>query len=266
MIDRPRIKALAAAWRRLGTEPDLVLPLVDDAEAKLNKINNELGAYMDGGHNRNTEIARRLVAGEMSMGDAIVAQIVSADTEGARKAATNINRTAIAVVVEQTQAALMQNGGRIHRLLTDEYAGIMARTREVAPLVDGITDGAQALHAPTEQRTAWIELVDMAERRQAIREAHSACRGAGIWGQVPSKVYPFPDWAFEYPTPDDRPHGYGGLVPELKLVVDATVRGARLFNNAQAGHNVDLWVKNLPPEPEFVIGEVDLDRRPSTVG
>ena len=262
MIDRPRIKALAEAWRRLNTEPDLVLPLVDDAEAKLHDINNRMDAYMGGGNNRTHQLASRLVDGEMSMDDAIIAQIVSADAEAARAAATSIYRAATAVVVEQTQQQLLANGGRIHDLLSTEYAGIMDRTREIAALVDGITDGAQALHAPADKRAAWIELVDMAERREAIRQAHNACRGAGIWGQVPSSVYPFPMWAYEYPTPDDRPHGYGGLPEELKLVVDATVRAARLFNNAQAAHNVELWVKDLPPAPEFRIGEVDLDKRP----
>ena len=257
MLDRSRITALAEAWRTLDREPDLVLPAIDEAITKLNRLNIRADAFLASSENRTRDIARRLADNDLALIDAIAAQVVSADDAATRKAVRDLSRSAADVVVHDAQAHLLANGGRIHDTLRTEYAAIMERTRELAPLVAGIANGAQALDAAPDARSAWMELRDMSKRRDAIRQAHNACRGAGIWGAMPR--HPFPSWAFEYPHPDEgRPQGFAGLPDELKLVADATARHAALYRNAEAIAHADRYEQGRPPEPSLVVGEVDL--------
>lgn len=255
-LDRNRLRTLGAAWPRLADlDQDLVVPHVDQAIADLDRLNVRHESYMSKGTERVRDTAARFVAGEVDFADAVTAAFLSASTDTLRAAARDLTSAAERHILDRAQRALLDNGKTLHQMLRDEYARIVARAVELAPAVEGLDSGDQALHAAPGPRSAWVELVDLAERRQAIRDAHAALRGVYIWGAVPHLL-------------DHRFFEYADLTPALRsddpvlvLVADSIspTRLPALYRVHEAIEHQKRWEKGIPPDPELVIGVVDAD-------
>jgi hypothetical protein len=265
-LDRNRLRTLRTAWRRLDDlDQSLVVPHVDAAIAGIERLHRLHEAYMVDDDGRVDDIAASFVNDKIDFPEAVLGAFMAASTESMRKAAMQLVRSGEQHIYNRCQGELLTNGKELHALLRSEYARIVARARELAPAIDGLTSGDQALHAPAQKRAAWVELVDLAERRDAIRGAHGALRGVYIWGTLP---HPFDHRFLEYADPDrvkvldPNKVPISNPDPVLVLVAEATSTTAKpaLYNNAEAVENQRRYMAGLPEPEPFKIGETDLER------